>query len=81
MVVDSLTTKGNLTSSTSAASFSPHLGFIFDYQSFQFGLYTGMDFLDGEPNKLWVYRNKPWMGIGIGYSLFKTETKRTSNEP
>lgn len=78
--VDSLTTKGKVNSITSAASFSPHLGFVFDVQSFQFGLYLGMDFLYGEPNNYWVYRNQPWLGIGIGYSLFKTDKKTATNE-
>lgn len=79
VAVDSLTTKGKVNSNTSAASFSPHFGFVFDVQSFQFGLYTGIDFLYGEPNKYWVYRNQPWLGIGIGYSLFKTDGKKDSN--
>ncbi len=80
VAVDSLTTKGKVNSNTSAASFSPHFGFVFDVQSFQFGLYTGIDFLYGEPNKYWVYRNQPWLGIGIGYSLFKTEGNKTTND-
>jgi len=77
--VDSLTTKGKVNSITSAASFSPHFGFVFDVKSFQFGLYTGVDFLYGEPNKYWVYRNQPWLGIGFGYSLFKTESNKNTN--
>lgn len=79
VAVDSLTTKGRVNSNTSAASFSPHFGFVFDVQSFQFGLYTGIDFLYGEPNNYWVYRNQPWLGIGIGYSLFKTDGNKDSN--
>lgn len=79
VTVDSLTTKGRVNTNTSAASFSPHFGFVFDFQSFQFGLYTGIDLLYGEPNKYWVYRNQPWLGIGIGYSLFQTEAKKDTN--
>jgi hypothetical protein len=79
VAVDGETTKGKISSNTSAASFSPHFGFVFDVQSFQFGLYTGIDYLYGEPNKYWVYRNQPWLGIGIGYSLFKTEAKKDTN--
>ncbi|MGH1337946.1 MAG: hypothetical protein ACRBFS_17630 [Aureispira sp.] len=78
--VDSATTRGRVASKTAAASFSPHLGVVFDVQRFQFGLYTGFDFLYGEPNKYWVYRNQPWLGIGIGYSLFKTD-KDNSKTP
>lgn len=80
VAVDSLTTKGKVNSNTSAASFSPHIGGVFDVQSFQFGLYGGIDFLYGEPNKYWVYRNNLWLGIGIGYSLFKTDGNKKSNE-
>jgi hypothetical protein len=68
--VDSLTTKGKVNSNTSAASFSPHIGVVFEVKKFQFGLYSGIDYLYGEPNKYWVYRNNPWLGIGIGYSIF-----------
>ncbi|MGV3612865.1 MAG: hypothetical protein ACO1N0_18030 [Fluviicola sp.] len=73
--VDSITTKGKVGSVTSAASFSPHIGLVFDVGDVQFGLYTGLDFLYGEPNKYWVYRNQPWLGIGIGYSLFEVGGK------
>ncbi|WP_343635522.1 hypothetical protein [Fluviicola sp.] len=69
--VDSITTRGKVNSSTTCASFSPHFGLVFDVDKVQFGLYTGLDFLYGEPNKYWVYRNQPWLGIGIGYSLFQ----------
>lgn len=72
--VDSITTKGKVNSLTAAASFSPHLGAVFEVEKFQFGIYTGIDFLYGAPNKYWVYRNQPWLGIGLGYSLFKTES-------
>ena len=76
--VDSQTTKGRVNSNTSAASFSPHIGFVFEADKFQFGLYTGVDFLNGEPNKYWVYRNKPWLGIGLGYSIFSVGTTNTN---
>ncbi|MFK7799322.1 MAG: hypothetical protein AB8E82_17865 [Aureispira sp.] len=79
VAVDSMTTKGLVNSNTSVASFSPHLGLVFDVNSFQFGLYTGIDFLYGKPNKHWVYRNQVWLGIGIGYSLFNTEREKKKN--
>jgi hypothetical protein len=68
--VDPSTTQDKVTSSTNAASFSPHIGLVFEVEKFQIGLYTGLDFLDGELNKYWVYRHQPWLGIGIGYSIF-----------
>ncbi len=82
--VDSVTTNKIINTTTTAASFSPHIGFVIDINKFQVGLYTGMDFLYGQPNKYWVYRNQPWFGIGVGYSLFKIDRdseapKRSSN--
>lgn len=78
--VDSLTTKGKINSNTSAASFSPHFGLVFEIDRFQFGIFTGIDYLNGEPNKYWVYKDKPWLGIGFGYSLFKTEGINNEND-
>lgn len=77
--VDSLTTKGKVNTITSAASLSPHLGILFDVQKFQFGIYSGFDFLYGEPNRHWIYRNQPWVGIGIGYSLLKAGESNATN--
>lgn len=71
--VDSLSTKGKIVTKTSASSFSPHLGLIFSDNNFQFGLFCGVDFLYGETNKYWIYRNQPWLGLGFGYSLFNTD--------
>ncbi len=78
--VDSLTTKGRVKVNTSAASFSPHVGLVFDFQQFQIGLYSGIDFLYGEPNKYWVYRNQPWLGIGLGYNIFKVGKPDDTNK-
>lgn len=75
VAIDSSTTKGFINATTNAASFSPHIGLVLDVKSFQFGLYTGIDFLYGEPNSYWTYRNRPWLGIGVGYSLFNTESE------
>jgi hypothetical protein len=77
--VDSVTTKGVVNSNTSAASFSPHFGIVLDVQKVQFGIYSGIDFLNGEPNKYWVYENQPWLGIGFGYSLLKADDKSPSS--
>lgn len=70
--LDSLSTKGKIITKTSASSFSPHFGLIFSDNNFQFGVFTGIDFLYGETNKYWIYKNQPWLGIGFGYSLFNS---------
>jgi hypothetical protein len=69
--VDSTSTRGSAATKTSAASFSPHLGLVFDFKQAQFGIYSGFDFLGGKLNQDWNFRNQPWLGIGLGYNIFK----------
>jgi hypothetical protein len=80
VAIDSSTTKGLINATTNASSFSPHVGLVLDVKSFQFGLYSGIDFLYGEPNSYWTYRNRPWVGIGFGYSLFNTERRSDASQ-
>ncbi len=80
IAVDSITTKGKINTNTSVASFSPHIGVVFDAKKFQFGIYTGIDLLNGETNNFWVYRNQPWIGIGLGFNLFNTESGREQTQ-
>lgn len=75
--VDSFTTKGYLSSSTNSASITWHVGVLYQVDNFQIGLFAGMDFLAGELGRQWKYRNKPWFGLGLGYSMFKA--KRTTD--
>jgi hypothetical protein len=75
--VDSFTTKGYLSSSTNSASITWHLGVLYQIDNFQIGLFTGMDFLAGELGRQWKYKEKPWFGIGLGYSMFKA--RRTTD--
>ena len=76
--IDSLTTKNN-SQTTTASAFSPNLCFVAEIKGFQFGVFGGFDFLVGKLNKEWLYRNQPWFGIGIGYSLFKTANPQNTN--
>ncbi len=80
IAVDSATTKGKINTSTSVSSFSPHLGFVMCINNFQLGIYSGIDFLNGETNTFWTYRNQPWLGIGIGFDLFNTENSNEKNK-
>lgn len=77
--LDSLSTRGRINSKTSIASFSPHVGLVFDFDKFQAGLYLGYDLLSGELNKYWLYSQQPWLGIGLGYSIFNTEKSSAKN--
>jgi hypothetical protein len=64
------------TNSQPALSFST--GYMFQYDKFQMGLFTGLDFTNQLATK-WPYQGKPWLGFAIGLSLFgEGNTARTS---
>jgi hypothetical protein len=52
-------------------AFSPAVGLMFEKSGVQICGMIGMDFPVGSIQKKWVYRNMPWMSIGLGFSLFK----------
>lgn len=56
--------------STSGA-FTPSLGILYSYDVFQIGLFTGIDVLGGTAGKSWGYNKKPWIGIGMGFTIFQ----------
>jgi hypothetical protein len=69
--VDSSTTKGLIKSAQNASGVTIPLGFFIEHNDFQIGAFSGFDFLTGPVGRKWLYADKPWLGIAIGYSLFK----------
>lgn len=53
------------------AAFSPAIGWMWEKNNIQLSLLTGIDFPTGNLQQKWVYRNKPWVGVGVGIGLFK----------
>ncbi len=53
------------------ATFSPAIGWMWGKNNVQLSFLVGVDFPPGQLQKKWVYRNKPWFGLGIGIGLFK----------
>ncbi len=53
------------------ATFSPALGWMVEKNNIQLSILAGIDFPSGNLQQKWVYRNKPWIGVGIGIGLFK----------
>lgn len=62
------------------ATFSPALGWMWERNGVQLSLMTGIDFPSGQVQKNWVYRNKPWFGIGIGIGLFKLSNEQSTEK-
>lgn len=52
-------------------TFSPGVGFLIEKSKIQLSLMTGFDFPAGQIQQKWVYRNMPWVSVGLGFSLFK----------
>jgi hypothetical protein len=47
------------------------LGYVKSWNKINIGLFLGLDKGVGRVSKSWVYDGKPWLGIGVGYDLFK----------
>ncbi|MFD1141873.1 hypothetical protein ACFQ4C_12170 [Larkinella insperata] len=75
--VEAATTKDFIESKTNVAAFSPTLGFLvnFDDIDLQLNLVTGIDYMPGELGRKWIYRNQPFLGLGIGFSIFNFGNK------
>ncbi|WP_430408810.1 hypothetical protein [Kordia sp.] len=58
-------------SNQSAITFSG--GLVFEINKFQISLFTGIDAMSGKIGKNWIHRNRPWLGIGFGFQIFKTK--------
>ncbi|MBD1366702.1 hypothetical protein IDJ77_23020 [Mucilaginibacter sp. ZT4R22] len=67
-------TKSTVTSETNLAAITWHLGYLFQIDNFQIGAFTGIDYLGGNVGRNWDYKGKPWFGIGLGYSIFKSKS-------
>lgn len=67
--------------SSTAGAFTPSLGFVYSFESFQIGLFSGYDIIPGPIGEKWVYRNSPWLGLGLGFTIFqKNKTTNTSTQ-
>lgn len=83
--VDSASTDGKANGNTKTAlAISPFVGAYLQYGNVQVGLLTGIDFPTGKIGQDWIWRYQPWLGIGVGVSIFappsKTSTTQTSTQ-
>lgn len=78
--VDSFTTHGVIQDATNVSAITWHLGFIYQYRTYQFGIFTGFDFVAGETGRQWVYKGMPWLGIGLGLSIFNANASANSEQ-
>ena len=75
------TTSASPAASSSASALSFSGGYMFQYDTFQVGVFTGFDFTSQTPNLNWAYQGKPWIGFAIGVSLFgESKTAASTNQ-
>lgn len=76
--VSSETTNKFVPNEESNMAFSPTGGFIFQFKNdLQLIAVVGIDYLSGKVGSEWVYRGKPFYGIGIGFAAFQFGEKPT----
>lgn len=70
--VSPATTNNYLSAEQDNIAFSPTAGFVTQFKNdLQLIFIVGFDFLSGEVGSKWVYKDKPFIGIGLGFSAFK----------
>jgi|GEM_PF-3485147 hypothetical protein len=65
------TTKNFLTTEENEGCITVSLGLLFEIQKFQISTFTGLDIMPGQVGQNWIYRNRPWIGLGFGYQIFR----------
>lgn len=72
VTLDSFSTVGKTKSKQETLAFTPSLGLMLEFGNAQIGVFTGIDMLSNT-NPLfdnYIYKNKPWISVGFGYSIF-----------
>jgi hypothetical protein len=63
-----------LDSTNGLTALSLSLGYMVEYNKVQAGIFVGWDRLNNLNNSTygWKYQGRPWLSVGIGYSIFST---------
>lgn len=72
ITLDSFYTAGKIKNRQEALAFTPSIGIMLEFGNAQVGVFTGIDMLSSS-NPLFdqfIYKNKPWISVGLGYSIF-----------
>lgn len=75
--LDSFSTRGSTRTRQETLAFSPSVGVMLEFGNAQIGIFTGLDMLSSN-NPLfdnYIYKNQPWISIGLGYSIYTGSKK------
>ena len=67
------TTKNFLEAESTQGCVTFSAGYVFEYNKFQVSIFSGLDFMSGQVGRNWIYRNRPWLGLGFGFQIFRAE--------
>ena len=74
--VDSSSAPGAVSSKTTLVGLTPFLGINYTHNNINFALFCGIDILTGKAERVWAYRNSPWLGVSVGLSILTTPAKQ-----
>ncbi len=78
--IDAETTNNKVTSAQDNFALTPTIGFLIDFEGgFQITFLIGIDYLSGKIGREWVYKDKPFLGIGMGFEIMKFGEKPKKN--
>ncbi len=72
------TTKDFVQSESTQGCVTFSAGYVFEYNKFQVSLFSGLDVMSGEIGRQWIYRNRPWLGLGFGFQIFRGQGETTN---
>jgi hypothetical protein len=78
LTIDSTSSQGKTQQPVDLLAFSTSLGIVVEFGNAQVGAFLGFDFISNKNQNEynWIYRNKPWISFGLGYSIFSFNIKK-----
>lgn len=70
----------NVTDATDRPALSFQAGIVLHWHMLQLGVFVGADRLPKRSVDNWEYNKKPWLGFGIGVSLFTNENSKEKEQ-
>ncbi|PZU87013.1 MAG: hypothetical protein DI529_07655 [Chryseobacterium sp.] len=82
VTLDAASTNGFVTDNTERPAFTPSLHLLLGYKQINLLAGVGWDIINknSEIEKSWIYNGKPWLGLGLGISLFNQNSEKTSTQ-
>lgn len=83
VTLDKYSTRDFVQENTERPAFTPSAHIVLGYKKVNLLLGVGWDIINKttDVEKSWVYNGKPWLGIGLGISLFNSTEEKSETKP